>query len=162
MIVNIYQRCGEEKIIDGCQQIKFNSSYLKDLTKIHIIEGCRRGYWRWSLPWNPTEATLIEKIIQNYQLSIIRRACVLRVLGLLLEDGAPTCAQWWGGGDFLRLPVFLRKRPKRKKEKSKNRSQGAKWTVSRRATYRTHTWYLSFFLHWQNFRRIKFTPKFTQ
>ena len=24
---------------------------------------------------------------------------------------------------------------------------------------RAHTWYLSFFLHWQNFWRIKFTPK---
>ena len=24
---------------------------------------------------------------------------------------------------------------------------------------RIHTWYLSFFLHWQNFWRIKFTPK---
>ena len=25
--------------------------------------------------------------------------------------------------------------------------------------YSDHTWYLSFFLHWQNFWRIKFTPK---
>ena len=61
MIVNIYPRCREEKIIEGCPQIKFISSSMKDLTKIHIIEGCRQGYWRWSLPWNPTEATSFEK-----------------------------------------------------------------------------------------------------
>ena len=49
--------------------------------------------------------------------------------------------------------------------RSKNRSFATSSCVSTTQedfpliSYHFHTWYLSFFLHWQNFLRIKFTPK---
>ena len=36
---------------------------------------------------------------------------------------------------------------------------GTKCAIRRAGLINSHTWYLSFFLHWQNFWRIKFTPK---
>ena len=56
-------------------------------------------------------------------------ARALRALGLLLADGAPTAG---GGKTILGVNGFFLRN--RRKEKSKDRSKGAKSTVSPRAT----------------------------
>ena len=55
----------------------------------------------------------------------------VRALGLFLADGAP---EWGGGRLFGASAGFFAKTTQLRNEKSKNRSEGAKWTISPRAT----------------------------